>query len=126
MNLWACWKNLVITSESVLINCLTDTTDKLLHVICTFVEDFIKLFLQKVGDLCDEDKTCGACQEAYNLTLANFHPWFVRKGAIVAMYALPTRAGLLQKVCSDTGLFKKYSYMFIVWNIWRPSVTVRS
>ncbi|KDR11086.1 hypothetical protein L798_14671, partial [Zootermopsis nevadensis] len=61
--------------------------------------DFIRLFLQKVGDLCDEDKTCGVCQEAYNSTLANFHPWIVRKGAIMAMYALPTRGGLLQKVC---------------------------
>jgi len=61
--------------------------------------DFIKLFLQKVGDLRDEDKTCGVCQDAYNSTLANFHPWIVRKGAIVAMYALPTRGGLLQKVC---------------------------
>ncbi|GFG37867.1 hypothetical protein Cfor_08756 [Coptotermes formosanus] len=61
--------------------------------------DFIKLFLQKVGDLRDEDKTCSVCQEAYNSTLANFHPWIVRKGATVAMYALPTRAGLLQKVC---------------------------
>jgi hypothetical protein len=68
-----------------------------------FIEDFIKLFLQKVGELQDEDKTCGACQEAYNSTLANFHPWIVRKGANVAMYALPTRGGLLQKVCVDNG-----------------------
>lgn len=67
-----------------------------------FVEDFIKLFLQKVGDLRDEDKTCGVCQEAYNSTLANYHPWIVRKGAVVAMYTLPTRGGLLQKVRSDT------------------------
>ena len=88
-----------MTFESVLINCLNYATHKLLHN-AYFVEDFIKLFLQKVGDLRDEDKTCGVCQEAYNSTLANFHPWIVRKGAIVAMYALPTRGGLLQKVCS--------------------------
>ncbi|PNF32371.1 Ceramide-1-phosphate transfer protein [Cryptotermes secundus] len=61
--------------------------------------DFIKLFLQKVSELQDEDKTCGVCQEAYNSTLANFHPWIIRKGATVAMYALPSREGLLQKVC---------------------------
>lgn len=72
---------------------------KLLCVTCISIKDFIRLFLQKVGDLCDEDKTCGVCQEAYNSTLANFHPWIVRKGAIMAMYALPTRGGLLQKVC---------------------------
>jgi hypothetical protein len=69
-----------------------------------FIEDFIKLFLQKVSELQDEDKTCGVCQEAYNSTLANFHPWIIRKGATVAMYALPSRGGLLQKVCVNNGL----------------------
>ncbi|KAJ4439379.1 hypothetical protein ANN_07501 [Periplaneta americana] len=61
--------------------------------------DFIRLFLQKVGELRDEDKTCKVCQDAYNTTLAQFHPWLIRKGAIVAMHALPTRGGLLQKIC---------------------------
>lgn len=69
-----------------------------------FIEDFIKLFLQKVSELQDEDKTCGVCQEAYSSTLANYHPWIVRKGATVAMYALPSRGGLLQKVCVENGL----------------------
>jgi hypothetical protein len=69
-----------------------------------FIEDFIKLFLQKVSELQDEDKTCGVCQEAYNSTLANFHPWIIRKGATVAMYGLPSRGGLLQKVCVENGL----------------------
>lgn len=90
------------------------TTDKLLHAMHTSVEDFIKLFLQKVGDLRDEDKTCSVCQEAYNSTLANFHPWIVRKGATVAMYALPTRAGLLQKVCSDTGFIKNQLHIYFL------------
>lgn len=69
-----------------------------------FIEDFIKLFLQKVSELQDEDKTCAVCQEAYNSTLANFHPWIIRKGATVAMYALPSRGSLLQKVCVDNGM----------------------
>jgi hypothetical protein len=69
-----------------------------------FIEDFIKLFLQKVNELEDEDKTCSACQDAYNSTLANYHPWIIRKGATMAMYALPTRGGLLQKVCVENGL----------------------
>lgn len=69
-----------------------------------FIEDFIKLFLQKVSELQDEDKTCGVCQDAYNSTLANFHPWIIRKGATMAMYALPSREGLLQKVCVENGL----------------------
>ncbi|KAJ9591157.1 hypothetical protein L9F63_002312 [Diploptera punctata] len=61
--------------------------------------DFIRSFMYKLSELSDEDKTHAVCQEAYNSTLANFHPWIVRKGAVVAMYALPTRGALLQKVC---------------------------
>lgn len=38
---------------------------------------------------------------AYNDTLAQHHPWLVRKGALVAMYALPTREQLLNRVCID-------------------------
>ncbi|PSN32459.1 Ceramide-1-phosphate transfer protein [Blattella germanica] len=61
--------------------------------------DFFRVFMGKLSDLRDEDKTHSACQDAYNSTLAKFHPWIVRKGAVVAMYALPTRAVLMQKVC---------------------------
>lgn len=41
------------------------------------------------------------CQTAYNDTLAQHHPWLIRKGAVVAMYAMPTREQLLNKVCLD-------------------------
>lgn len=47
------------------------------------------------------EKTTAICKVAYNETLAQFHPWIVRKGALVAMYALPTREQLLKKVCHD-------------------------
>lgn len=47
------------------------------------------------------EKTCHVCQTAYNDTLAQFHPWIVRKGAVVAMYALPTQQNLLKRVCKD-------------------------
>lgn len=47
------------------------------------------------------EKTTGICKVAYNDTLAQFHPWLVRQGANVAMYALPTREQLLNKVCQD-------------------------
>lgn len=60
--------------------------------------DFIKLFLKLVGDLSDTDGTSAAGHEAYTATLAKHHPWLVRKGATVAMYALPTRQDLLIKV----------------------------
>ncbi|XP_035914203.1 LOW QUALITY PROTEIN: ceramide-1-phosphate transfer protein [Anopheles stephensi] len=63
--------------------------------------DFIQEFLKRLGELEGDEKTNGVCQAAYNDTLAQFHPWLIRKGANVAMYALPTRDQLLAKVCAD-------------------------
>lgn len=54
-----------------------------------------------MGKLSPNDKTSSCCQTAYNQTLAQFHPWLVRKGAIVAMYAMPTRDQMLNRVCLD-------------------------
>ncbi|XP_012263217.2 ceramide-1-phosphate transfer protein [Athalia rosae] len=63
--------------------------------------DFIREFLRQLSDLSESDKTSGCCQDAYNKTLAKHHPWIIRKGAIVAMYAMPTRDLLFKKVCGD-------------------------
>lgn len=65
------------------------------------VTDFIRNFLQRLGDLDDNEKSNGICQVAYNETLAKHHPWLIRKGAGVAMYALPTKTQLLNRVCED-------------------------
>lgn len=54
-----------------------------------------------MSEIEDHEKTTGVCKVAYNDTLAQFHPWLVRKGALVAMYALPTREQLLKRVCQD-------------------------
>ncbi|KAJ8886005.1 hypothetical protein PR048_012211 [Dryococelus australis] len=59
--------------------------------------EFIREFLKGIGELQDNDKTSGVCQNAYNNTLAKHHPWVIRKSAVVAMYALPTRKALLLK-----------------------------
>lgn len=61
--------------------------------------DFIREFLRALGDLNGNDKTSQCCQAAYNQTLAQFHPWLVRKGAVMAMYTMPTRDQLLNRVC---------------------------
>lgn len=63
--------------------------------------DFIREFLQQLGDLSDIDKTACCCQDAYNKTLAKHHPWVIRKAAIVAMYTMPTREALFKKVCGE-------------------------
>lgn len=61
--------------------------------------DFIREFLRQLGDLSDSDKTSSCCQDAYNKTLAQHHPWVIRKAAVVAMYTMPTRELLFKKVC---------------------------
>ncbi|XP_012270183.1 ceramide-1-phosphate transfer protein isoform X2 [Orussus abietinus] len=63
--------------------------------------DFIREFMQRLGDLTDAEKTSSCCQEAYGKTLAKHHPWVVRTAAVVAMYTLPTREALLKKVCGE-------------------------
>lgn len=63
--------------------------------------EFIRAFLEKLPSLGSCDKTSTVCQQAYNDTLAKYHPWLVRKGANVAMLAMPTRDVLLKKVCTD-------------------------
>ncbi|XP_055686650.1 ceramide-1-phosphate transfer protein [Lutzomyia longipalpis] len=63
--------------------------------------DFIREFLRQLGELNPDDKTGTCCQNAYNATLANFHPWLIRKGVSVAVYGLPTRDNLLDRVCRD-------------------------
>lgn len=62
---------------------------------------FIREFMHRISQLEPSEKTCYVCQSAYNDTLAQYHPWLVRKGAVVAMYAMPTREQLLNKVCID-------------------------
>lgn len=69
-----------------------------LELINIFIADFISEFLKQIGELSDSEKTSTCCQNAYNKTLAQHHPWVVRKAAIVAMYTMPTRGNLFKKV----------------------------
>ncbi|XP_068096709.1 ceramide-1-phosphate transfer protein isoform X2 [Hyperolius riggenbachi] len=52
---------------------------------------WLQLFLEKLRTSTEESKTSTLCSEAYNDSLANFHPWLIRKTATVAFLALPTR-----------------------------------
>lgn len=65
------------------------------------LSDFIRSLLRKLGEIEADDKTSTVCSQSYNETLANFHPFLIRKAASLAMYAMPTRDQLLNKVCSD-------------------------
>jgi len=53
--------------------------------------EFITELLKKVEYGKDEDHVSSLAGEAYNATLAKYHPWLIRKAAGLAMYSLPSR-----------------------------------
>ncbi|XP_078095009.1 ceramide-1-phosphate transfer protein [Mustelus asterias] len=57
---------------------------------------WLQLFLEKLRVASDDSKTSALCAEAYNDSLANYHPWIVRKAAAVAFYMLPNRASFFE------------------------------
>ncbi|XP_056364264.1 ceramide-1-phosphate transfer protein [Oenanthe melanoleuca] len=54
---------------------------------------WLQLFLQ--GLLSGEPRTSVLCTDAYNASLAEHHPWLIRKAATVAFCALPSRDAFL-------------------------------
>lgn len=76
--------------------------DNYLFVLFLFsYEAFIREFLYRLSMIEPTERTHSICQTAYNETLAQHHPWLIRKGAMVAMYTMPTREQLLNRVCAD-------------------------
>lgn len=70
--------------------------------------EYIVAFLEQVPDMEVEDKCCPASQSAYKNTLQKHHPWLVQKAALLAMNLLPTKAGLIEKICgSDEAKIKR-------------------
>ncbi|KAI2802315.1 hypothetical protein RDWZM_010270 [Blomia tropicalis] len=60
--------------------------------------EFISTFLHEVTKIDDDDSTVGSARNAYNRTLAHFHPWYIRKSVQLATYALPYRRVLIERV----------------------------
>lgn len=52
---------------------------------------WLQLFLEKLRTSTEDSKTSTLCAEAYNDSLANHHPWLIRKTANVAFMVLPNR-----------------------------------
>ncbi|XP_050352179.1 ceramide-1-phosphate transfer protein [Nymphalis io] len=69
--------------------------------------DFIRLFLKRLSDAEECVNTCTTCQGSYNETLAEFHPWYIRKAATLAMHALPSRTDLLNKIFGSEDKLKE-------------------
>ncbi|KAH8401818.1 hypothetical protein KR009_008078 [Drosophila setifemur] len=69
--------------------------------------DFVYEFLNRVQALADNQKTVDVCKAAYDETLGKHHSFLIRKGARLAMYAMPTRGELLKRVCTDVELAER-------------------
>ncbi|XP_062871839.1 ceramide-1-phosphate transfer protein [Trichomycterus rosablanca] len=52
---------------------------------------WLQLFLERLRTSTAESRTSVMCSEAYNESLAQYHPWIIRKAAEMALYALPGR-----------------------------------
>lgn len=63
--------------------------------------EYIIGFLHKLDDIEDEGYCSVISREAYEATLMKYHPWVVQKAAKLAMGLLPTKKGLISKVCPD-------------------------
>ncbi|XP_070615308.1 ceramide-1-phosphate transfer protein [Erythrolamprus reginae] len=59
---------------------------------------WLHLFLEGLRTSSPTSKTSTLCTESYNASLANYHPWIVRKAATMAFYALPTREAFLENM----------------------------
>ena len=62
---------------------------------------FTSSFMRKLSTATDGDASGTLASEAYSSTLANFHPWLIRKAALWAMYTLPSVGALIKKVAPE-------------------------
>uniref|UniRef100_A0A8D9AR23 Ceramide-1-phosphate transfer protein n=1 Tax=Cacopsylla melanoneura TaxID=428564 RepID=A0A8D9AR23_9HEMI len=60
--------------------------------------DFFRLFLDGISHLKPDESTYQVGQEVYDATLGLYHSWYIRMGAGVAMYTLPTKCVLFETV----------------------------
>ena len=63
---------------------------------------FTVLFMKKLSEASDNDSSSSMATDAYNQSLANFHPWWIRKAATWAMYALPNVGDLTKKIAAPS------------------------
>ncbi|XP_025029247.1 ceramide-1-phosphate transfer protein [Python bivittatus] len=59
---------------------------------------WLHLFLEGLRTSSPSSKTSTLCTDSYNASLANYHPWIIRKAATMAFYALPTRDAFLENM----------------------------
>ncbi|XP_051281595.1 ceramide-1-phosphate transfer protein [Dicentrarchus labrax] len=57
---------------------------------------WLELFLERLRTSSEDSKTSVMCAEAYNESLAQHHPWVIRKAAGMAFCVLPGRLAFLE------------------------------
>ncbi|XP_048375550.1 ceramide-1-phosphate transfer protein [Sphaerodactylus townsendi] len=57
---------------------------------------WLQLFLESLQVSTEDSSTAALCAEAYNASLANHHPWLIRKTALLSFYVLPARNDFLE------------------------------
>nr|XP_056721381.1 ceramide-1-phosphate transfer protein [Euleptes europaea] len=57
---------------------------------------WLQLFLEGLQTSTEDSSTAALCAEAYNASLANHHPWIIRKTALLSFYVLPARNAFLE------------------------------
>ena len=69
--------------------------------------NFIIKFLQGLKTVKLNDGLSSLSGEVYNVTLANYHTWIIRKTVGLALYTLPTRKQLMERMhfsCEETAV----------------------
>ena len=61
--------------------------------------EYVSMFLAKMSEKELHEKCGPASQDAYKSTMLKYHPWVVQKGALMASHMLPTKEGLIWKIC---------------------------
>ena len=62
---------------------------------------FASLFMKRLAAAGIHEKSSSIAYDSYNETLAEFHPWLIRKGVGVATYTLGTCGSILERCGSD-------------------------
>ncbi|XP_060115053.1 ceramide-1-phosphate transfer protein [Heteronotia binoei] len=57
---------------------------------------WLQLFLEGLRTSSEDSSTSALCADAYNASLANYHPWIIRKTALLSFYVLPARNAFLE------------------------------
>ncbi|XP_060056771.1 ceramide-1-phosphate transfer protein [Erinaceus europaeus] len=57
---------------------------------------WLQLFLERLRTSPEDARTSVLCTDAYNASLATYHPWIIRRAATMAFCTLPTRKGFLE------------------------------